>query len=279
MQSPVGTVQPVLIREGDYELIDGKHRLAAAKRAGLKFIECRTMKASNADAKIMALTVNVFGKRLNDLEIGKAVHDLLAPVKRRSGREKLKRQLAAELGMRSTSRLEDCLTTYQQMDPEVRSRISTAVERGTVKVDHLRHIRTLPPEKQLALTKQIAEVKDPSRVDRLISGFLAAQEPLSSQPRTSPQAQQTNLTVPACTEPEKFFTVFKFEMEGKVHSVEHDRILVDCNGNSLNIITELQENMQQMQTKLKPRDLVFVGLRVETPTKKKIKAIREEKPE
>jgi len=266
MSSPIGTVQPILVREGDNELIDGAHRIEAAKKAGQKTIECRIIRASDFDARILALTANAFGKHLSDLEIGKAAHDLLSTVKKRAGREKWKVRIARELGMNSTAKLEDCLTSYQQIDPEARENISTAVELGAVKVDHLRRIRTLPHEKQLALTRQIAQVKDPIRVDRLIAGYMATQEPT----RTTEQTHTDTTALEEREETERFFSLFKFNVKGRIETVAEGRMQIESDSGPVNLVSELDEALKTVQSKGKPRDILTVSMLLESPVEKKL---------
>jgi ParB/RepB/Spo0J family partition protein len=172
----LGQLQAIEVREGDNELIDGKHRWAAAKKLRWKEIEVKTTRATDLEARIRALASNNFSKRLNHLELGKAVHFILKDTKKRKGRGMVKQQLAKQLGL-SVKALEDCLATYQDLNPEARELSSYAVgKQHILTVEHLRDIRQLPGEKQVAVLKQIVKASDASTADRLVSGFMAAQE-------------------------------------------------------------------------------------------------------
>jgi ParB/RepB/Spo0J family partition protein len=266
--STKGTIQPILIRESDHELIDGRHRIEAAKRAGQKTIECRLTQVSDVDARILALTLNSFGKRLSPLEMGKGVYELLSTVKKRAGREKLKRRIARELGMNSTSKLEDCLTTYRQLVPEVRDTISTSVELGLVRTEHLRQIRALPENKQLAITKQIVTEKDPARVDRFISSFMATEEPSERYSLTRKEAQ-TPATDERRVEPESFVAVFKFNLAGRVKSAEQGLITIESNKGSANLLSDLDAALATFRSKVQIGDNVVVSLLLESPARKR----------
>jgi len=55
-----GFVQPLLVRrvEGGYEVVDGAHRLRAAKKAGLKKVECVVIECKEDEAKLRTLMMN-----------------------------------------------------------------------------------------------------------------------------------------------------------------------------------------------------------------------------
>jgi ParB/RepB/Spo0J family partition protein len=186
----LGQIEPILVRENDKAVINGRHRLAAAKKNGWKFIEANLVKADDVEARILALASNNFGKRLTHLELGKAVYLILEDVKKGKGRRgRIKQNLAKQLGL-SVGELKDCLASYRNLNPEARELVCYAVAKQHVlTVEHLREIRQLPGEKQVAILRQVAKAPDATAVDRLVSGFIAAQE-FSETPEQTPSSPE-----------------------------------------------------------------------------------------
>jgi hypothetical protein len=175
----IGQQEEIILRKEDNELIDGLHRIAAAKALGWKTIDAKHVTVTDQEARILGLVSNNFGKRLNQLELGRNIFLILEGVKKREGREKVKEELAMKLGI-SVPELESCLATYRNLSPEARELSSYAVRKRVLRVEHLREIRQLPGEKQVAVLKQVVKVKDASAADRLVGAFLAAQDQTES---------------------------------------------------------------------------------------------------
>ena len=188
----LGQRDEITIRKEDNELINGLHRIAAAKALGWRTIDAKLVTVTDQEARILALVSNNFGKRLNQLELGRNIFLILEEVKKREGRGEVKEELAMKLGI-SVPELESCLATYRNLNPEARELSSYAVRKRVLRVEHLREIRQLPGEKQVAVLKQIVKVKDASAADRLVGAFLAAQDQPESTtlPANSSRAEPT----------------------------------------------------------------------------------------
>jgi hypothetical protein len=267
----IGQREPILISKHGHELIDGNHRVAAAKLLGWKEIECQEVEGSDLVCHRISLVANRFSRPLSDLEIGRKAHMILETVKWNKGREKLKMQLVRDLGLHTVDKLEDCLATFRNLNPELRKLVSDSVGNHGLNVKQLREIRKLPSATQVVLAEQISKIKDdPGRVDRLIEGHLAVQEPARPQEPTA----NTNTTVAPVSEEEKreseqFFPVFKFECKGRVQLVTQDELRVESRKSSMNVLNELTENLKLTHSKAKPRDFLTVSLLLESPVEKR----------
>jgi ParB/RepB/Spo0J family partition protein len=185
----VGQLQPIVIREGDNELVDGTHRLRAAESLHWKEIDCRPVKVSDLEARIVGLASNNFAKRLNVLEIGRSIHLILEEVGRRGNKGKVKLKLAQKLGL-SVSELESCLATYRNLHPHARELSSYAVRKGLLNVEQLRQIRQLSPTKQIAILKQIVDTPDSAEADGVLSSFMKVEKATDSEDSSSHKGNQ-----------------------------------------------------------------------------------------
>jgi ParB/RepB/Spo0J family partition protein len=180
----VGQLQPIVIREGDNELVDGTHRLRAAQSLHWKEIEYRTVKVSDLEARILGLASNNFTKRLNVLELGRSIHLILEEPGKRGNKGKVKLKLAQQLGL-SVSELESCLATYRNLHPHARELSSYAVRKGLLNVEQLRQIRQLNPTKQIAILKQIVDTPDSAEADGILASFMKVEKPIESEDSAS----------------------------------------------------------------------------------------------
>lgn len=87
----IGQQEEIILRKEDNELIDGLHRIAAAKALGWKTIDAKHVTVTDQEARILGLVSNNFGKRLNQLELGRNIFLILEGVKKREGRESQRR--------------------------------------------------------------------------------------------------------------------------------------------------------------------------------------------
>jgi len=74
-----GFIDFLIVREigkGRYQLIDGEHRLLAAKKLGYKKLPCVVTKLSDADAKINLLMLNRLKGKLNQVKVAKLLNNL-----------------------------------------------------------------------------------------------------------------------------------------------------------------------------------------------------------
>lgn len=250
-------IDPILLREGDNELIDGFYRLSAAKQLHWKEIDYRTIKATDTEARHLALIKGVFGRKLNPLEIGKATHNLLAGIKQ-GERTQAKNQLAKELGI-GVSQLEDYMTTFNEVAPAAMAAISTAVAKQLVSVPQLREIRVLPKRSQVAISKQIANAKMPSDVENLISGIVASQPQFEIPP--SMNEQPTDDPQELAPQKNRFFSVLTRELKGSVESVTENDLVVSTKKNGK---AKLSEEIRALLVKAKAGDLLTLTLLLET---------------
>jgi len=258
-------IDPILLREGDNELIDGFYRWSAAKFLRWKEIDCRTVKATDTEARHLALIKGVFGRKLNSLEIGKAAHNMLGGIKQ-GDRTKAKNQLAAELGI-GVSQLEDYMTTFNGVTSAAMPEISTAVGKQLVTVEQLREIRVLPQRSQVAISKQIANAKKPSDVESLISGITATQPQFEITPSMGEQSTGDH-TEPT---PQKthFFPVLSRELKGSVESIAANDLTVATKKNGT---VSVSAEIHALLTKAKVGDLLTLTLLLETSPERKQEA-------
>lgn len=270
-----GQIDPVTVRRQDKEVIDGNHRIAAGKQLGWKLIEANLVDLSDIECHHFGLVANQFNKPLSHLEIGRKVHMMLQQLPRGKGRQKLKVTLTKELGLSSVRHLEDCLASYRQLHPETLNTFSHAMQKGLLTVTNVQKIRALPLQTQLVIAERIREAKDQTAVDRLIDSRLAMQPEDRSEPNghgaepIPPQNPDLGKSVTVKESPEQFFSVLKFDCKGRVQDVSENKILIESEGSSVNLLTELEGELRVVHAKAKPRDLLTVSLLLETPAKKK----------
>lgn len=74
-----GDWEPILVQRSTLVVVDGRHRLAAAKRLGHRTVRVRFFDGTDADARVEAIRLNVrHGVPLTLAERTAAAHDLLA---------------------------------------------------------------------------------------------------------------------------------------------------------------------------------------------------------
>ncbi len=73
-----GCVQPLLVRpvEGGWEVIDGAHRLRAAKEAGLKKVPCVVVDSGEEEARLRTLMMNRLRGRFRWEDVARMVADM-----------------------------------------------------------------------------------------------------------------------------------------------------------------------------------------------------------
>ncbi|GEM_PF-818335 len=75
-----GLLHPITVRplsDGRYELIDGLHRLSAAKRLGWKDIEANVIDADDLEARFLSLKANLVRRSLEPVEEGEVVYRIM----------------------------------------------------------------------------------------------------------------------------------------------------------------------------------------------------------
>ena len=91
-----GFTVPILVRplpDGRYEIIDGLHRVEAAKRLNWKDIEANVVSVNDLEAKFLALKANLVRRNLEPIQEGEVVYRIMV-------KHKLtERQVAERLGV------------------------------------------------------------------------------------------------------------------------------------------------------------------------------------
>jgi len=75
-----GQLHPITVRllpDGRYELIDGLHRVEAAKRIGWREIEANVMSVDDLEAKFLSLKANIVRRNLEPVEEGEVVYRIM----------------------------------------------------------------------------------------------------------------------------------------------------------------------------------------------------------
>jgi ParB/RepB/Spo0J family partition protein len=175
MSSKLGQVAPIIIRKGDNELIDGLHRLIAARQSKRKYIEAVSIDVDDDQARRMSLAANSLTQQLHWLELGRGAAAILNGIKRHHGREKIKRELAKELGI-SHKTLEHYIVPCRMLSPEAWDIALELSKKHLLPVPQLSRIWQLPHEKQLLLLRRVRKMNDPILVCQHISGFLETEQ-------------------------------------------------------------------------------------------------------
>jgi len=75
-----GQLHPITVRllpDGKYEIIDGLHRVEAAKRLGWKDIEANIITIDDLEAKFLALKANLVRRNLEPIQEGEIIHRIM----------------------------------------------------------------------------------------------------------------------------------------------------------------------------------------------------------
>jgi len=75
-----GQLHPITVRplpDGRYELIDGLHRVEAAKRLGWKDIEANVISTDDLEAKFLSLKANILRRSLEPVEEGELIYRIM----------------------------------------------------------------------------------------------------------------------------------------------------------------------------------------------------------
>lgn len=177
MNSELGQVAPIIIRRGDNELIDGLHRLNAAKRSKRKYIEAVPIDADDKQARRMSLAANSLTQPLHWMEIGRVVAPIIEEIKRHQGREKMETELAKELGINSQT-LRVGMIAWRKLAPEAWDIALELSKKHLLNRNrHLQPIWGLSHDNQIALLKRVAKIQDLIAMRTVVEGFLATRRP------------------------------------------------------------------------------------------------------
>lgn len=273
----VGQLDPILARKGDFELIDGKTRIAAAKLIGWKSMECEIKDATDLEARTLALLKNKFGNRLNEFEIGKNVDGILNEIPKQKGREKMKIRLAKELGLQKKT-LEDYLATFRMLHPEARKLSSYLIGKGVLKHKHVQEIRQLDHQHQLAVLKQASKAAGTGKtskdhapeVDRLVRSYIASVR-MGGLPKNDLTLEQPNAkAVLAPIAKVSFQRVYTFDAE----DVLVERLTEgSCWFRAKGKLVSLDVVVDALTRDVQVGDVVSVHLARDIPTHREVKVV------
>lgn len=176
MNSELGQIAPIILRQGDLELVDGLHRLRAAERSGRKYIEAVFVTGDDQHVRRMALAANSLTEKLHWLEEGRAAAAILDRIQLHRGRGKMKAELAKELGLRPKS-LAVYISACRMLAPEAWTLALQLSKKHLVTNIQLQRIWQLPHDKQIALLTRISKSNDPISVSAVVEGTLASERP------------------------------------------------------------------------------------------------------
>jgi ParB family chromosome partitioning protein len=123
-----GQLVPIVVRplsNNTYELIDGLHRLEAAKKLNWKSIEAIVVGLSDADALIYSITHNIIRLQMDPLDEAQAIYKLMMEY------DLTENEIARRLG-RSTTWVSQRLALALKLPEEVKS----LLEKGEIQLTH-----------------------------------------------------------------------------------------------------------------------------------------------
>jgi ParB/RepB/Spo0J family partition protein len=204
LRSELGQISPLVLQKGSNELIDGLGRLEASKKAGQKYIEVIPANVTDEQARRMALAANALTEKLHWLEVGRAADQILSKIPRHGGRERMKKELAKEIGV-ATHTLEVDIVAARTLAPEAWALCLELAKKHLLRRSQIAQIWALPADKQVLLLRRLSEIpEDPIAVARHLETFLTA-EPKAKNPLGRPrlmrgkseQQKATGASVPA----------------------------------------------------------------------------------
>lgn len=175
-----GVLQPVVVRkkEDKYELIMGERRLQAARLAGIPTVPVVVKNVKDVDSLRLSIVENIQRENLNDVEIARAYHALVATFGMTQA------ELAQFIG-RDRSSVANSLRLLN-LPPDVQQMIVD--EKLTA--GHARALLSLPTQKeQLALAQRIVETRMSVREAEAAAGLKLTKKKQRSegkQPKEKP---------------------------------------------------------------------------------------------
>lgn len=137
-----GQLHPITVRplpDGRYEVIDGIHRIEAAKRLGWRDIEANVLSVDELEAKLLALKANLIRRNLEPVEEGEVVYRIMVK------HGLTERQVAEKLGV-SMDWVSKRLALVLRVHEEVRKMVAE----GKLTLGHAVVVSKIKePEKQL----------------------------------------------------------------------------------------------------------------------------------
>ena len=144
----VGQLNPIIVRpgrDGTYELIDGLHRLAAAKKLGWRDIEATVVNLNEVDALMYALSANIARKEMDPMEEAEVIYKLVF----KYGLSE--KEVAKRVG-KSVKWVSERLMLKLNLSNEVRKLLNE----GKLSLSHAVVIARIPdPEKQVEFARLI----------------------------------------------------------------------------------------------------------------------------
>ncbi|MEM3574189.1 MAG: ParB N-terminal domain-containing protein [Candidatus Bathyarchaeia archaeon] len=175
-----GITEPIKVRRADMKLIDGLHRLEAAKRLKWKKIPADLLDVSEDEALLLAVEFND-RKDLTEIEIGRVFSEFLSRFK--GSREEGIKAISAKTGLSRTT-IYNYLALYEGLHPELQKKLI----RKEAPPSTLLKLVTIPKPVQPMVFERIREVKDEETRETIIKAAkvlpeLRAEEAKPSQPR------------------------------------------------------------------------------------------------
>lgn len=145
-----GQLHPITVRplpDGRYEVIDGLHRMEAAKRLGWKDIETNVVSVDDLEAKFLSLKANLVRRNLEPVEEGNIVYRIMKKHGLSDG------EVAKRLGV-SVEWVKKRLALVLQVHEEVRKMVAE----GKLSLGHAIVISKIgDPNKQIKFAKLIVK--------------------------------------------------------------------------------------------------------------------------
>jgi len=173
-----GLEQPIKVRKADMKLIDGWHRIEAAKKLGWEKIPAMLLDVDPETAHLMAITAN-YRKNLSDLEWGRKFRQFL-DLWKSSGKkvEEGIKEIIRRTGF-SRTKIYDCIKLYEDLTPDLKVKLLS----GEAPSSLLVKIAGLPKEVQSHVFSEVQKEEDEETRDILIRAAKAIRpEIIKSKP-------------------------------------------------------------------------------------------------
>jgi hypothetical protein len=285
MRTRLGVLQPLLVDE-DMHLLDGWTRYPGLKSAHIRnvLVVKRPVKSEQEGLRI-ALAANSFARQLNFLELGRVANHLLNGVREGSGRNRLRVEIAREIG-KSEGYVAQAVATDRMLEPQARKAFLELCARELLGPHALMKIRRIPREQQLTLATQLRNLKNEGQVDQYVQAMLNMYEDnLTAIPpaeATQPNSQSSNSHSNGNhqdSEPERekekhtqptvenYITLVSLNLEEWVVD-KVDRWGLWLRNEKEKRRMNLFRELHAAKLKMKPGDLLTFNLRVEGPLRR-----------
>jgi ParB family chromosome partitioning protein len=197
-----GLLQPIVLRKHrqGYQIIAGERRFRATQKLGLKSISAQVRdNVSDRDMMELSIIENIQRVQLSSVEEAESYQKLIEHCGLTHG------DLAEKLS-KSRSAITNTLRLLK-LDPYVQEQVKL----GILSAGHARALLSMPPQKQVAMTKQIIEGKLSVRDAEHITGTEKApsEERTKSKPASNTQKWDPNLSA--------FLDQLRYSLGSEVH--------------------------------------------------------------